>query len=98
MINQNWERLEVRKKAVKNKEEKQKGKAGLFVWWAFWIIYLELIYRIFVIGDFWSFNTLSVIEFCVPLIVINTIITSLFSEKVNNILNIILFTLYMPIL
>ena len=63
-----------------------KKKVGVFVWWVFWIVFLEMIYRIFIIGDFWSINTLSVIEFCVPLIVIMTILTSLFNEKVNRIL------------
>ena len=77
----------------KKKERKElKNKIGVFVWWMFWIIYLEMIYRIFIIGDFWSFNTLSVIEFCVPLIVINTIITTLFSEKVNRIISTIFST------
>ncbi len=74
----------------KNKEVKketvEKKKASVFIWWIFWIIYLEMIYRIFIIGDFWSFNTLSVIEFSVPLIVIMTILTSLFNEKVNRVL------------
>ncbi len=78
------------KKILKEQSENNKeNKVGIFVWWTFWVIYLEMIYRIFVIGDFWSFNTLSVIEFCVPLIVIMTVLTSLFSEKINKILTII---------
>ena len=83
---------EVKEKRVKKEKKELKNKIGVFVWWMFWIIYLEMIYRIFVIGDFWSFNTLSVIEFCVPLIIINTILTTLFSEKANRIISIILST------
>ena len=87
----------MRRKEVKKKEKKErkelKNKIGVFVWWMFWIIYLEMIYRIFVIGDFWSFNTLSVIEFCVPLIIINTILTTLFSEKANRIITAIFSTI-----
>ena len=82
----------MKKKAVKKEKKEYNGKVGLFVWWTFWIIYLEFIYRIFVVGDFWSVNTLSVIEFCVPLIVFNTIITSIFSQKVNKILNVVFST------
>lgn len=83
---------EVKEKRVKKEKKELKNKIGVFVWWMFWIIYLEMIYRIFVIGEFWSFNTLSVIEFCVPLIIINTILTTLFSEKANRIISIILST------
>lgn len=83
---------EVKEKRVKKEKKELKNKIGVFVWWMFWIIYLEMIYRIFVIGDFWSFNTLSVIEFCVPLIIINTILTTLFSEKANRIISVILST------
>ena len=80
------ESKKVEKNIVEKINESEKRKPGLFVWWMFWIIYLEMIYRIFVIGDFWSFNTLSVIEFSVPTIVIMTILTSLFNEKINRVL------------
>ena len=82
--------LKEEKKDKKEKKEKKekfnlKNKVSVFLWWFFWIIYLEMIYRIFIIGDFWSFNTLSVIEFSVPTIVVMTILTSLFNEKVNRV-------------
>ena len=75
-----------KKDVVEKINESEKKKAGLFVWWLFWIIYLEMIYRIFIIGDFFSFNTLSVIEFSIPTVVILTILTSLFNGKVNRVL------------
>ena len=80
------------KKQKKEEENSKRKKTSIFVWWFFWIIYLEIIYRVFIIGDFWSINTLSVIEFCVPTIIVLTIITSLFSEKINKILNIVFST------
>lgn len=64
-----------------------KNKIGIFVWWIFWVIFLEMIYRIFVINDFWSVNTLYVVQFCIPLAVIMTILTSIFGEKVNRMLS-----------
>ncbi len=76
-------------KKLENKEyskKELKNKVGIFVWWTFWIIYLEMIYRIFVIGDFFSMNTLSVIEFCVPFIVVMTVLTTIFNEKANRVL------------
>ena len=36
-------------KKLENKEyskKELKNKVGIFVWWTFWIIYLEMIYRI----------------------------------------------------
>lgn len=66
-----------------------------YIWWLFWIIYLEIIYRIFVINNIFNFNTLSVIIFSLPWICILSIITSLFKEKINKILTLILSFLFM---
>ena len=81
------------KKRLKLQEIDKKKKITSFVWWFFWIIYLEMIYRIFIVGDFFSVNTLRVLVFCIPWIVGLTIITSLLNSKINRIFNIIFTTL-----
>ena len=30
----------------------KKNKINMFVWWIFWLIYLEMIYRIFIVEAF----------------------------------------------
>ena len=60
------------------------------LWWIFYIIFLELVYRAFIIGNLFSVNTLMVILFSIPFIVIFSTIATLFSEKANKVLNIIL--------
>ena len=60
------------------------------LWWLFYIIFLELVYRTFIIGNLFSVNTLMVILFSIPFIVIFSTIATLFSEKANKVLNIIL--------
>lgn len=67
-----------------------KNKFKLVFWWTIWIIYLEVIYKFFIIKNLFTINTLSVILFSIPWIILLTIITSIFSEKVNKILTIIL--------
>ena len=61
---------------------------------AFWIVYLELIYRIFVVGDFFSLNTLSVILFSMTWMAITALIVSLFNEKVNRIVSYFILFFY----
>ena len=65
-------------------------KIVIHLWWIFYIIFLELVYRGFIIGNILSVNTLIVILFSIPFIVIFSTITTLFNEKVNRVLNIIL--------
>lgn len=65
-------------------------KIVIHLWWIFYIIFLELVYRGFIIGNILSVNTLMVILFSIPFIVIFSTITTLFNEKVNRVLNIIL--------
>ena len=67
-----------------------KNKINMFIWWSFLIIYLELIYRVFIIKDLFSFNTFYMIIFCIPIIFIFSLVTSLFSKKINKIINIVL--------
>lgn len=65
-------------------------KIVIHLWWIFYIIFLELVYRGFIIGNIFSVNTLIVILFSIPFIVIFSTITTLLNEKVNRVLNIIL--------
>ncbi len=65
-------------------------KIVIHLWWIFYIIFLELVYRGFIIGNILSVNTLMVILFSIPFIVIFSTITTIFNEKVNRVLNIIL--------
>ena len=65
-------------------------KIVIHLWWIFYIIFLELVYRGFIIGNIFSVNTLIVILFSIPFIVIFSTITTFFNEKVNRVLNIIL--------
>lgn len=65
-------------------------KIVIHLWWIFYVIFLELVYRGFIIGKLISINTLIVILFSIPFIVIFSTITTLFNEKINRVLNIIL--------
>ena len=67
-----------------------KNKLRIVLWWSFWIIYLELIYKVFILKNVLTTNTLSVILFSIPWIIIFSIITSIFNEKVKKVLTIIL--------
>ena len=67
-----------------------KKRINMTIWWIFWIIFLEMIYRFFVVGDFLSWNTLSVILFSIPWAILISIITSFFNSKINRVLNILL--------
>ena len=61
---------------------------------AFWIVYLELIYRIFIVGNFFSLNTLSVILFSMTWMAITALIVGLFNEKVNRIISYFILFFY----
>lgn len=69
---------------------KKNKQIVVHLWWLFYIIFLELVYRTFIIGNLFSVNTLMVILFSIPFIVIFSTIATLFSEKANKVLNIIL--------
>lgn len=66
-----------------------KSKFKIILWWSFLIIYLEIIYKFFIMKDLLTTNTFSVVLFSIPWIIIFTIITSIFNEKVNKILIIV---------
>ena len=63
-------------------------KLNILIWWVFWFIFLELIFRVFIVKNFVSLSTLTVLLFCIPWIAVLSIILNLFNEKVNKILNI----------
>ena len=67
-----------------------KKKLTLVIYFSFLIIYLELVYKAFVLNNVFSINSLTVILFSIPFVLINTILCSLFSEKVNRGVSIIL--------
>ena len=69
-------------------------KLTIIIWWIFWFIFLELVFRIFVVGNFFSLSTLSVILFSIPFVVVISIFSSLFNDKMNKIINIFLTTLF----
>ena len=66
-----------------------KSKFKIILWWSFLIIFLEIIYKFFIMKDLLTTNTFSVVLFSIPWIIIFTIITSIFNEKVNKILTIV---------
>lgn len=72
-------------------------KLHISVWWFLFIIYLELVYRFFIIGDMFSKNSLIMILFCLPWAAVISILTTLFKEKFNKILTIILTTVFVII-
>ena len=67
-----------------------KKKLPLVVYFSFLINYLELVYKALVLNNVFSINSLTIILFSISFIMINTILCSLFSEKVNRGISIIL--------
>lgn len=67
-----------------------KKKILIPIWWLFWVIYLEMIYRIFIVENIVSLNTLSVILFCLPWIVIFSFLCGHFKDKINRIISIVI--------
>lgn len=67
-----------------------KRKLSLLLFYSFLIIYLELVYKSAVLNNVFSINTLTVIIFSIPFILINTLISSIFKEKINRIISVVL--------
>lgn len=67
-----------------------KKKINIFYWWLFWILFLEYIYRIFIIKDFLNINTLIVTVFSFIFITLFSFITNVFCEKANKIITVFL--------
>ena len=67
-----------------------KRKLPLLLFYSFLIIYLELVYKSAVLNNVFSINTLTVIIFSIPFILINTLISCLFKEKINRIISVVL--------
>ena len=51
-----------------------KSKFKIILWWSFLIIYLEIIYKFFIMKDLLTTNTFSVVLFSIPWIIIFTIV------------------------
>lgn len=71
-----------------------KIKIKIAIWWLFWILFLESIYKIFILDNFLTINTLYVYLFSMPIIIILSLLTSAFSEKVNRIITIVLVSFF----
>lgn len=67
-----------------------KKKINIFYWWVFWILFLEYIYRIFIIKDFFNINTLIVTVFSFIFITLFSFVTNVFCEKANKIITVFL--------
>ncbi len=65
-------------------------KNNMIFWWSFWLLFLEFIYKVFILKNFFTWNTFSVILFTIPWIFIFSIITSIFSKKINRIICLLL--------
>ena len=74
-----------------------KRKLNTFIWWGFILIYFEILYKVFILGNLFSVNTLIVLLFTIPWIILFGTLTSIFSPKVNRVLNFI-FTIGLLIL
>ncbi len=66
------------------------NKIKICLWYTFYVLFLELVYRLFIIKNILSISTLMVILFSIPFIVVFSALTCLFNEKVNRIISIIL--------
>lgn len=66
-----------------------KKKLNVTIWISFWTIFLEFVYRIFIVKEFFTINTLSVVLFSIPWICLFSIMCSVLKEKGNKILTII---------
>ncbi len=73
----------------------KKKKLTMLIWWMFWFVFLELVFRVFVIKNILTISTLIVILFCLPWIFVISIVLNIFGEKFNKILNIIFTTFFM---
>lgn len=65
-----------------------KKKLPLIVYFSFLIIYLEIVYKALVLKNVFSLNTLLIILFSVPFILLITIMSSLFNSKINKVISI----------
>lgn len=69
---------------------KKDKRIVVHLWWLFYIIFLELVYRTFIIGKLISINSLMVILFSIPFIILFSTLSTLFNEKANKVITIIL--------
>lgn len=65
-----------------------KKKLPLIVYFSFLIIYLEIVYKALVLKNVFSLNTLLIMLFSVPFILLFTIMSSSFNSKINKVISI----------
>ncbi len=65
-------------------------KNNSILYWGFWIFYLEIIYKIFILKDIFSFSTLYVLIFSMLVVFCLSLLTSIFNKKINKVISIIL--------
>ena len=70
-----------------------KKKISIAFWWFFWILFLEFVFKFFVYNTLFDKSLLTVILFSVPWIVIFSILSTVFNEKINKILTITIMTI-----
>src|SRR5574344_1373430 len=71
---------------------KKRIKINISIFWIFWVLLLEMVYRIFIVKGFLSINTLYVVLFSIIWIILFSTVCNLFNDKVNRILNIIMLS------
>ena len=67
-----------------------RNKINVLFFWILWIWFLEIIYKLFIIGNIFTIDTLKVMLFSLPFVVIFSLLSSIFKNKVNRVISIIL--------
>ena len=69
-----------------------KKKLPLYTYYLFLILFLELIYKEFILHNLFSFNTIRIVLFSISFVILSTLLSSLFNKKINQIISILLST------
>lgn len=69
-----------------------KRKVNIIFFWVFWIWFLEIIYKLFIVGDIFTIDTLKVMLFSLPFACIFSLLSSIFNNKINKIITIFLLS------
>lgn len=67
-----------------------KRKLNVCIYFSFLIIYLELVYKCFILKNVFSFSTLTVILFSLPFVFAFSLVSSCFGKRVNRIISSVL--------
>lgn len=86
--------IKLEKPKIKDiKQDKKKIKIHIFLIYFITLIFLELIFRIFCTEKFLTYTTIYTLIYIIPISLLLTIITSSFSDKINNLVSKILILL-----